>query len=51
MFLPDSELLQDVELRLHDPGGVVGLADPGVSVGYGDHGVNLAKGPLWPVME
>ena len=51
MFLPDSELLQDVELRFHVPGGVVGLADPDVSVGYGDHGVNLAKGPLWPVME
>ena len=46
MFPPDSELLQDVELRLHVPGGVVGLADPGVYLDYGDHGVNPGKGPL-----
>ena len=42
MLPPDSELLQDVKLRLQVPGRVVGLADPGVAVGYGDHQVNLA---------
>ena len=46
VLLPDSELLQYVELRLKVPGGIAGLAIPGVAVGKGDHEVNLAQSPL-----
>ena len=36
-LLPDSELLQDVEVDLQVACGVVGLADLSIAVGDGDH--------------
>ena len=48
VLLSDSELLQDVELGLQIPGGVVSLADPSVAATDGAHAINLAQ---WAVME